>query len=253
MQAIIKFQITSGTKKRIITTYKNNEAGLKLRSEHQEIIKQLNYELFNYETTFAYLPQQNTKKLALKHLENAHFYQFDLKDFFLSIDLTILKTISRELLQDYNYDIVINQCAFSETKGLGIGLLPSPYFSNLYLLNFDQVMNKYATANNLVYTRYADDITLSSPNPVDQLTIEGVITEALTPLKLTLNQKKTHYKHLKSTGDSVKILGINIVKGKMTNYLTISRKFKKQTISETNPTKATGMKNYIDYHQNSML
>ncbi len=253
MQAIIKFQISHGNKKRIITTYKNNEEGIKLRNQHQELIENFNFQLFDYDVTFAYLPHQNTKKLALKHLENKHFYQFDLKDFFLSIDLATLKNIADELIPNNNFDSIIDQCAFNPNKGLGIGLLPSPYFSNLYLLNFDKIMKEYAQTQNLIYTRYADDITFSSPNPIDNSALETTICTALVPLKLSLNHKKTHYKQLKHTGDSVKILGINIVKGKETNYLTISRKFKKQTISETDLAKATGMKNYINYHQNSML
>ncbi len=252
MQPTITFKIKTGKKTRLITTYKNNEDGSKLKLEHEKITSTLKNDIFDHDVTFAYLPKQNTKKLVEKHLSNTYFYQFDLKNFFQSIDLNILKQISAEYC-DINLEQIISECAFTPTTGLGIGLLPSPYLSNLYLIIFDRECKNFAQKNHLIYTRYADDITFSSNSAVNLNELIYFLNQQLKPLKLSLNPQKTQQKHLVQSGDSVKILGINIVLGSQNNYLTISRKFKRQSIQEQNQLRKHGMKNYIAYNQSTMI
>ncbi len=248
MQKVITFPLITGQKKRLITTYAKNNAGLELKQKHQVVLSTFDYSIFNYDVTFAYLPQQNAKQLVQKHLQSKYFYQFDVKDFFLTIDLTILKTLATKY-QTNDLSQVIDECAFSKDKGLGIGLLPSPYLSNLYLLEFDKQMEKYASNNNLIYTRYADDLTFSCKQNFDKTKLINKLQIELSPLKLQLNLNKTHSSHLIYIGDSVKILGLNLVNGKNTPYITVSRKFKKLAQLENNHLRKIGMNNYIHYNQ----
>ncbi len=248
MQKVITFPLITGQKKRLITTYANNESGIKLKQKHQEVLTSFDYSIFNYDVTFAYLPQQNAKQLVQKHLQNKYFYQFDVKDFFLSIDLTILKNLAVKY-QTADLTNVISECAFAQEKGLGIGLLPSPFLSNLYLIEFDKQMEAYAQNHNLIYTRYADDLTFSSNTNYNQEILITKLQSELSPLKLQLNLNKTHYKHLAHIGDSVKILGLNLVNGKNSPYITVSRKFKKLAQLENNHLRKIGMDNYIHYNQ----
>ncbi len=248
MQKVITFPLITGQKKRLITTYTNNEAGIKLKAEHQAVLSTFDCSIFDYNVTFAYLPNQNAKQLVQKHLKNKYFYQFDIKDFFLSIDLAILKKLASKY-QINDLSQVITECAFSKETGLGIGLLPSPFLSNLYLLEFDKQMLEYATNHNLVYTRYADDLTFSSNQNFNPELLIAVLQNELSDLKLQLNLNKTHYSHLVHCGDSVKILGLNIVNGKNNPYITVSRKFKKLAQLEKNHLRKIGMDNYIHYNQ----
>ncbi len=248
MQKVIIFPLVTGQKKRLITTYANNEVGVKLKQKHQEVLTTFDYSIFNYDVTFAYLPQQNAKQLVHKHLQNKYFYQFDVKDFFLTIDLNILKNLATKY-QTIDLSNVINECAFSREKGLGIGLLPSPFLSNLYLLEFDKQMEAYAKSHNLIYTRYADDLTFSSKTNFNQEILTTKLQSELSSLKLQLNLNKSHYKHLTHIGDSVKILGLNLVNGRDNPYITVSRKFKKLAQLENNHLRKIGMDNYIHYNQ----
>lgn len=88
-------------------------------------------------------------------------------------------------IQDYD---------FPERGVLGQGLATSPVLSNLACRHLDEVIQSYATENDFVYTRYSDDITLSSA--VKHLTRSRIaetrrnVLEALRKSGLRENQKK---------------------------------------------------------------
>ena len=60
----------------------------------------------------------------------------------------------------------ICEICFRENK-LCIGTVSSPIISNIIMYNFDLIMLGYCKKNHLKYSRYADDIYLSSNSYID--------------------------------------------------------------------------------------
>lgn len=134
------------------------------------------------------------RKCAEQHCSAKWLFQFDLKDFFyninefdvynifhkagykkiLSFEMARLCTTTRIPKDAQNY---ISLTPFEgHTSGTGmkykypnksLGVLPqgaatSPMLSNLAAYSLDEDLIEYALINNMVYTRYADDITFSA-------------------------------------------------------------------------------------------
>lgn len=127
---------------------------------------------------------------------------------------------------------VLKTCYFSK-KGIPIGLVLSPTLANIYMKSFDNELYgklKKLNLNNIIYTRYADDMVISCKDKLDQekiLKIKELVSEQLSYLGLKINEKKFRNVSL-YTSNHVKITGINICKVKMKGnnnyrYLTVGR------------------------------
>lgn len=251
MKGLKTYLYQKNGRQRIITTYTTDEYGDKMRREHQKILNSLqqNYQI-NYDLVYAYLPKQSISKLVTKHMQDTHFYTFDIKDFFGSIDHKILGQLLVNC-ENTQVEEIINSCKVGASCGIGLGLIPSPYLSNIYLSNFDENIFSYLQSlnGNINYSRYSDDILISSKEhlPYDQLL--NRITEQLALVSLHLNTKKSRQISLLNHKDYIKFLGVNIIRGKTCNYMTISRKYKKSALHERSSEKQKGMFAYIDLYK----
>ncbi len=247
--ALTTFSLQTKNKKRLITTYRNNLQGQQLREKHQLDLQQLvaNFNL-NYNYAFAYMPQQSIKKLVLKHQANSYFYCFDIEAFFPSIDhqILLLKLGDNQTMRN-----LIKEASAYREQGLALGLVPSPYLSNIYLAEFDTLITSALQKldETIVYTRYSDDITISAQSDIDDAHLEHLINDLLAKYNLHLKPSKSRKKALLKQYDHIKILGLNIVRGQATNYITVGRKFKKATIAEEDRLRKQAMQAYIEFNQ----
>ena len=120
------------------------------------------------------------------------------------------------------------------SRGLPLGFITSPILSNVYLKEFDGILYgklKKLGLNNIIYTRYADDMTISFRTerliiePIKEEIME-IVSSLLSRYGLQLNWKKTRFYSLKKS-NHVKITGVNIIKldnGK--RKLTVGRQTK---------------------------
>lgn len=250
-KSITTFQIQTGTKKRLITTYRSNREGAELRLQHQSDLALLeqNYPI-NQQFTFAYVKQKSIRQLVNKHLDSQYFYQYDVADFFGSIDHQILLSKLVKTSPDYNRNLIY-QSSNGKSRGLALGLVPSPYLSNIYLDDFDCKLSQElnSLAQHIVYTRYSDDLTISSDTALDQELITSILSKHLADLGLRLNSRKTRFVALEKKAQHIKILGLNIIRGDNSNYITVGRKFKTATYIESNPIRKHAMSAYIDYNE----
>ncbi len=250
-KAIVTFPLQTGSKKRLITTYRDNPAGQELRNKHNSDLKQLetNYQL-DTNVSFAYIKNQSIKHLVNKHLPNSYFYQFDISNFFGSIDHSLLLQKMTTTDSQFNEQLIA-ECSNQKEVGLCLGLVPSPFLSNIYMDSFDQQLQTYLNQLDctVVYTRYSDDFTISSSKELDINELTIAINKLLAELNLQLNNKKTKVSSLDTKGQHLKILGLNIIRGQETNYITVGRKFKANAKSEKNPLVAAAMNSYINYNE----
>lgn len=244
---VVTFYVNTNSKRRKITTYANNSSGQNLKKKHIEFInKYANVVDFKY--SFSYIQNKNTKKLMQKHINSKYFLKVDIKNFFNSINHQLLVTkIITELKIDSDkaYEIIAES---SIDNGLEIGLITSPLLSNIYMNDFDSKLSKLLSKNT-IYTRYSDDILISSNQQINYHQLLKTIELELEKLELKINEDKVFYKELVNKADYIKFLGLNIIKGKYSNYLTVSRKFKKEAVNTKEWTSKNARLNYIKYNE----
>lgn len=145
-------------------------------------------------------------RCAKKHKENLFILKIDIKDFFPSISR---KRIYR-LFSDIGYNsevsnLLTNICVYDDK--LPQGAVTSPYLANLVCKNLDTRIATYCNKRDIVYTRYADDLTFSSDNRDLLKNIYGVICKILRTEGFDINNKKTIFMTPKN---HKKILGITV-------------------------------------------
>lgn len=141
---------------------------------------------------------------AIQHIDLNHVFVTDIRKFFPSIStLKVTEALSKNtLLQEDVCRIIVELATYK-------GLLPqgsplSPIVSNIVLLDFDRIVSDHCIKNNMCYTRYFDDITISSNSKIHIQTIVKIMT-LIKRLGYRIKYKKTFYKHRKITVTGVEI------------------------------------------------
>lgn len=228
----IKF-IKTNNKIRKIITYDNDL----LRKEHQYIVKKVN--LYFEPSIFSkgYIRNESIYTNAKAHLYNDFFIKTDIKNFFVSINHNVLKKkIYKELshvMSPRDCELLLKKCTISD-KGLPLGLITSPILSNIYLKDFDIALYKKLSkldCNNIIYTRYADDMIISfgyclNPKKIYKK-IVFIIEELLKEYYLVLNSQKTKFIYFNKS-KQVKITGVNIVEKNGKRRLSVGRNNKRK-------------------------
>ncbi|MCU7803138.1 MAG: reverse transcriptase family protein [Candidatus Thiodiazotropha sp. (ex Lucinoma borealis)] len=184
----------------------------------------------NDSVVHSYRRGKNTYSAIVKHADSNYFFKTDIQDFFYSITTEDIKSILDRNLDNTpisdigdHKDCILRLVSINNT--LPVGLPTSPTISNTFLYAFDNMLESYCQENDIVYTRYSDDIILSSGERgrLDNIStiISGYLKEYASS-ELELNPSKTKYTH---KGNKVKLLGIVILP---CGLVTIDAKEKKQ-------------------------
>ena len=233
---------------------------------HKKISDILSLLFVPSDCAFAYKKGSCTRKCLERHLESNHFIKMDVHAFFNSIKPRMLywslfKMINAIIGKEYeplvqNYKMIndVLKCCFYKNH-LPLGFITSPILSDIYMHNFDNEINDFG--HGIIYSRYADDILISSKRKTGDLRkCEKLITYKLTDLGLSINSKKRIETYLKNSGDSIRFLGINIVKRKSNKELTISKTklyhfaeviHKEKHKKHPDESKINGIKQYVLY------
>ena len=140
----------------------------KLKSFHRF----LNSFVFSYsdiceDVVFSYRKGKNILNAVTPHTESRYFLQTDLKDFFQSLNSEDVACILNRK---------IKSCPVSDIKTyipriidlttlenrLPVGFSTSPPISNSCLFEFDKQLSIFSLSRDIIYTRYSDDLILSS-------------------------------------------------------------------------------------------
>lgn len=176
----------------------------------------------NINVVFSYREGKNAFDAVEKHSQNSHFVQTDIKGFFSSIHTEDLAKIIDKNLSDspindiYKYKEHLLTILMIDNH-LPIGFSTSPNISNTFLYAFDNIFEEYCIEKGITYTRYADDLIMSSKKSDNLIEIQNFISETLNSLfggSVQLNLHKTKFT---KKGRKIKLLGMMILpSGKIT-------------------------------------
>lgn len=182
------------------------------------------------EVVFSYRKNLNIADAVREHVTSKYFYQTDLRNFFSSIDSSLILKIFLENIKNMcfadsgTYLERIVELVTADGK-LPPGFSTSPMISNAILFEFDEILYEYCDASNLIYTRYSDDIIISGKNKENILKAAQKIKYFLNEIydgKFSINEEKSKFTQV---GRKIKLLGMVVLPNGM---LSIDIKLKKK-------------------------
>lgn len=164
----------------------------------------------------SYRKGKSTYTAVLEHANSKYFFKTDIKHFFYSISKeNVEKVLKINLdhvpisdLEKYKEKILD---LITVDGVLPVGFSTSPSITNTVLFNFDNNLLRYCISKNLVYTRYSDDIIISSNSKESIKNIQNIISDYLyeySESKFIINEHKTKFTHI---GNKVKLLGMVVL------------------------------------------
>ena len=156
-----------------------------------------------HDLAFAYTKNRSIKNNAMIHQNSKFILKTDLSNFFNSITPKILLEQIRKTnisVSSKNEELVSNLFFWKETRKdglkLSIGAPSSPLLSNFIMYNFDNKIVEVCKQYDCAYSRYADDITISSSKNFYELNFPLIIKKILLEEfgeSIKLNSNKTKY------------------------------------------------------------
>lgn len=217
---LLKKPIPAYTKQDISETKVGTKTIFKLTPAKAHYQKRLNDRFFSRiplnQSSVAYTKRKSYLDMFEPHRNSYRFLRLDIKSFFHSISRDLLKDtlsshVSEDLFFSSNYakqtliDALLNILTINlgdtyKDKDLTnrdillIGFPSSPVVSNIVFRKFDFLIQKLCSENNIIYTRYADDMLFSSTADSKFIHSEHFIREVSYILSLggfKLNGDKT--------------------------------------------------------------
>lgn len=141
----------------------------------------------------AFVPGKNgLKENAEFHKKNIFLLEMDITNFFGTItEKQVFKLFCNIGYGSKVAAVLTNLCTFEGV--LPQGAVTSPYIANLVCYHLDARLNGYCSRKDIVYTRYADDLTFSSNNRILLNRVEKFVKYIVTEEGFNINEKKTRY------------------------------------------------------------
>ena len=137
------FTITKGGKKRELVKYVDTEMGDAMRKIHEKMASSLQGKYTSSELSFAYKKGGSIKKCVELHKNNDAYIKYDISKFFNSIQFEkLFEKIKKVFNIDSAYDVITKKiiASFYFQKKLPLGLVISPLMSDIYMLDFDEII-----------------------------------------------------------------------------------------------------------------
>lgn len=232
--------IKTKKKTRKLATYRADDCDLRI--QHEKINDFITARFIPSIFAKGYVKNRSIFHNAYAHMYNDYFIMLDVKDFFSHI---CHKQLSDRLYYELNIaasgqinksecNYIVDTCSIS-SRGLPLGFITSPILSNVYLKEFDGIFYgnlKKLSLSNPIYTRYADDITVSfkydsieKPEEIESKIIDTA-SRLLSRYGLQLNKAKTRSYNM-NISNHVRVTGVNITKNPDSGRkLTVGRSVK---------------------------
>ena len=169
-----------------------------LKAMQEKILKVFTKELrfLPHNAAHGFTKKRNCKTALEVHKAHGSrwFLKLDIKDFFPNTTTDLIrKAISKTYPFCMMRDSVINQLLIICTLNGATpqGAPTSPMLTNMVMIEKDIAITKYCKEHDLVYTRYADDILISSRVSFDWQTVQDDVQKLLDTYQL--KTEKTRY------------------------------------------------------------
>lgn len=149
----------------------------------------------------AYEVGTGIKMNAHQHRKNAYLLKMDFKNFFLSITPDLFFRVGEELGVVFDQDdkallegLLFWRLRRTSPLRLSVGAPSSPFVSNLVMYKFDEAMYEACKSMDIVYTRYADDLTFTTNKKDALFAIPDMVNQNLKVhcySKIRINSEKT--------------------------------------------------------------
>ena len=219
----------------------------KVQALAKEIIDDV-LKIHPHDAVHSYTKKRDNVSNAKMHKYSKHIVKVDLKNYFDTINPTFLwQELSRfKELNAINWEFPERQYVLEQNKelkkdlerltndllhaiinlatyknGLPQGSPLSPTLSNIAFFRVDHALQEFFNEKNdlsktrIMYTRYSDDLTFSSFNPIDKNELINILNKFLEPTPFKLNEEKTKY--IKNTNRCY-ITGVKINKDNNATY-----------------------------------
>ncbi len=132
---------------------------------------------------------------AQLHVSKESILTLDIEDFFGSVKITHLESLFRKNGLNNDNDIAFLLRLTTLEGKLPQGAPTSPALSNAVAFEMDCELEKWAQQNDLVYSRYADDMVFSSEIKTIQKSFVDEIAKIILKYGFLLNNSKTRILH----------------------------------------------------------
>lgn len=179
--------------------------------------------------TTSVIARKSTKQLVELHCRNKFILKLDIKKYYESIDYSDIERSLKTSGVDKELAGYIKKFYFTKGKSLRRGLRASPILSEYIGLKIDNFVKKVLHeigSEDVPYSRFYDDILLSSNDRELLRSIEKRIGEELTNLGFSINDRKTKIQ----PAHTANVLGLRI----HNNHYIVPKAFKKKLRARIN-------------------
>ena len=174
------FSIQKKNKREYRTIYSPNaQEKTRLRLELIQLNKRVLQEC-DSEAIHGFVLKRSPVTNALKHVNYQYTLSADLKDFFDSVTAEMIPNVTFDQKMICFPDLAARQ-----------GLPTSPALANLAAIPLDKYLISYCNRRDIVYTRYADDLSFSCNQLAILIMLRDRLAKIISRFGFTLNEKKT--------------------------------------------------------------
>lgn len=192
-----------------------------------------------HQSVHGFKRERSIKTNAQIHLKSKEILSLDLKDFFPSIKFGRIYHIfnkvcgySKKISFDFTRLLTLN-------NELPQGSPASPVLSNIVCFMLDIRLVEFCKVSGLIYTRYADDITISSDHIFNKKLVLNSIKRIIIDEGFELNTSKTRFQ---SSKNKLEVTGLHITDGN----IKIPRKYIKKIKQEIYYINRFGLDSHIE-------
>ena len=217
----------------------------KLRNQFAtDILKVLKFNLYELytptECVHGFVLGKDTLTNAKSHVGSKLLLSLDIVDFFKSISIGQVKMAFKHLGFNDEISRILSEISTIEDS-LPPGFPTSPFIANIVFRELDDQINDLCKQNRAIYTRYADDISISSDYDLPSV---DDIEEILSPSGFLINSQKTKFF---KRGQNQYVTGLSITDDK---YPRIPKHIKKKLRQEIYHIKKFGFHSHICHLNN---
>lgn len=205
------------------------QPSLELKTIQYWIVKNIINKYSQSEHAYAYCKNRSIKDNAEMHKKNPFILKIDIKNFFSNINSSHIRNMVKynegncEFNSEEVIDLINDACLIDDR--LPMGAVSSPPISNRIMIEFDLKITELCQKKDYTYTRYADDIYISSTDKIPESILTS-IDNILKNYQFVRNKKKTRFMCI---GMQRTITGLNITEnGKVTLGTSKKKEIKKK-------------------------